>query len=83
MLTTKSYSFTFQKSGILYFSRRIPASSLLIRGWPIKAFKSCGPKLSDALEKYCRLKGVDRAEFFKSASSNQPKTTFHIWLHYP
>ena len=26
----------------------VPASSLLIRGKPIKAYTSCGPKLSDA-----------------------------------
>ena len=57
----------------------VPASSLLIRGKPIKAFTSCGPKLSDALEKYCRLKGVDRAElFFKSAYRNVGYVIEHL-----
>ena len=30
-----------------------PASNLLIRGLPAKAFTSYAPKLFDALEKYC------------------------------
>ena len=34
----------------------VPASSLLIRKRPAEAFTSCAPKLSDALETYCRLK---------------------------
>ena len=39
----------------------VPASNLLIRNKPKEAFTSFAPKLSDALEKYCRLKGTDRA----------------------
>ena len=49
----------------------VPASSLLIRKKPAEAFTSCAPKLSDALEKYCRLKGGGRAElFFRSSFRN-------------
>ena len=49
----------------------VPASSLLIRKKPAEAFTSCAPKLSDALETYCRLKGGGRAElFFRSSFRN-------------
>ena len=49
----------------------VPASSLLIRKKPAEAFTSCAPKLSDALEKYCRLKGGGRADlFFRSSFRN-------------
>ena len=49
----------------------VPASRLLIRGKSAEAFTSCAPKLSDALEKYCRLKGADRADlFFRSSFRN-------------
>ena len=49
----------------------VPASSLLIRKRPAEAFTSCAPKLSDALETYCRLKGDGRAElFFRSSFRN-------------
>ena len=40
----------------------IPASHLLKKGQPKETFTSYAPKLSDALEKYCRLKGVGRAK---------------------
>ena len=36
----------------------IPASHLLIKGQPAESFTSYAPNLTDALEKYCRLKGV-------------------------
>lgn len=38
----------------------VPASHLLIKGQPKETFTSYAPKLSDALEKYCRLKGAAR-----------------------
>ena len=48
-----------------------PAANLLIKDQPKETFTSCAPKLSDALEKYCRLKGKDRGEqFFKAAYRN-------------
>ena len=49
----------------------VPAANLLIKGQPKETFTSCAPKLSDALEKYCRLKGKGRSEqFFKAAHRN-------------
>jgi hypothetical protein len=49
----------------------VPASSLLIRKKPAEAFTPCAPKLSDALEKYCRLKVGGRADlFFRSSFRN-------------
>ena len=57
----------------------VPASNLLIRNKPKEAFTSCAPKLSDALEKYCRLKGTDRAEqFFKAAKRNVGYVIQHL-----
>ena len=50
---------------------KVPASHLLIKGQPKETFTSSAPKLSDALEKYCRLKGAGRAEqFFTAAKRN-------------
>ena len=55
----------------------VPASRLLIRGKSAAAFTSCAPKLSDALEKYCRLKGGDRADlFFRSSFRNKRARPF-------
>ena len=49
----------------------VPAANLLTKGQPKETFTSCAPKLSDALEKYCRLKGKGRSEqFFKAAHRN-------------
>ena len=49
----------------------VPAANLLTKGQPKESFTSCAPKLSDALEKYCRLKGKDHGEqFFKGANRN-------------
>ena len=49
----------------------VPAAELLITGQPIETFTSCAAKLSDALEKYCRLKGINRSkQFFLSANRN-------------
>ena len=49
----------------------VPAAELLISGQPIETFTSCATKLSDALEKYCRLKGINRSkQFFLSANRN-------------
>ena len=36
----------------------VPASHLLIKGTPNEAFTSYAPKLSEALSKYCSLKGA-------------------------
>ena len=49
----------------------VPAAKLLIKGQPTEAFTSCTPKLSDALDTYCRLKGAGRAkQFFSAAQRN-------------
>ena len=49
----------------------VPASHLLIKGQPKKSFTSYAPKLSAALEKYCRLKGAGKSEqFFTAAERN-------------
>ena len=57
----------------------VPASSLLVRNQPKDAFTSCAPKLSDALEKYYKLKGADRAEqFFKAAKRNVSYVIQHL-----
>ena len=49
----------------------IPASHLLIKGQPKETFTSYATTLSDALEKYCRLKGVGKGEqFFTAANRN-------------
>jgi len=47
----------------------VPASHLLIKGKPKEAFTSYAPKLTEALSKYCSLKGQGRAAlFFKQES---------------
>ena len=57
----------------------VPASNLLVKNQPKEAFTLCAPKLSDALEKYCRLKGADRAEqFFKAAKRNVRYVIQHL-----
>ena len=57
----------------------VPASSLLVRNQPKDAFTSCAPKLSDALGKYYKLKGADRAEqFFKAAKRNVSYVIQHL-----
>ena len=49
----------------------VPAANLLIKGQPKESFTSYAPKLSDALELYCRLKGVGRNnQFFSVARRN-------------
>ena len=49
----------------------LPASHLLIKGQPEETFTSYAPTLSDALDKYCRLKGVGKFEqFFTAANRN-------------
>jgi hypothetical protein len=42
----------------------VPASHLLIKGKRKEAFTSYAPKLSEALSKYCSLKGQGRASRF-------------------
>ncbi len=42
----------------------VPASDRLVKQQPTNAFKSSAPKLSDALKKYCELKGVDKSKLF-------------------
>ena len=53
---------------------------LLIRKKPAEAFTSCAPKLSDALEKYCRLKGGGRAELFSDLHFVILVTSLSIWV---
>ena len=49
----------------------VPASHLLVKGQPKETFTSYAPKLSEALLKYCSLKGTDRtALFFNSGKRN-------------
>ena len=43
---------------------KVPASHLLIKGQPAETFTSYAPKLSDALTKYCALKGTDKSKLF-------------------
>ena len=40
----------------------VQASHLLIKGQPKETFTSYASKLSDALKKYCRLKGAGRGK---------------------
>ena len=49
----------------------VPAANLLIKGQSTDSFASCAPKLSDALDTYCRLKGGGRSkQFFSTAKRN-------------
>ena len=49
----------------------VPAAELLVTGQPTETFTSCAPKLSDALDTYCRLKGKGRhKQFFSTAKRN-------------
>jgi len=42
----------------------VPAADRLVKQQPIKTFTSSAPKLSDALAKYCALKGADKGKLF-------------------
>ena len=42
----------------------VPASDRLVKQQPINTFTSSAPKLSDALTKYCALKGADKGKLF-------------------
>jgi len=42
----------------------VPASDRLVKQQPVGAFTSSGPKLSDAMAKYCALKGADKGKLF-------------------
>ena len=46
----------------------VPAADKLIAKQPLEALKSYAPTLSDALERYCRLKGVDKSKLFFTAA---------------
>ncbi len=46
----------------------IPAIDKLTTQQPLKVVKSYAPTLSDALERYCRLKGSNRSELFFTAA---------------
>ena len=46
----------------------MPAADKLIAKQPLEALKSYAPTLSDALERYCRLKGVDKSKLFFTAA---------------
>ena len=57
----------------------VPASHLLIKGKPKEAFTSYAPKLSEALSKYCSLKGQGRAAlFFKAGKRNVSYVIDHL-----
>jgi hypothetical protein len=57
----------------------VPAAELLIKGQPTNTFTSFSPKLSDALEKYCRLKEIGRGDqFFKVARRNVGHVIQHL-----
>ena len=46
----------------------IPAADELTTQQPLNHSKSYAPKLSDAVEKYCRLKGGGKSELFFTAA---------------
>ena len=46
----------------------VPASERLVKQQPVRSFTSCAPKLSDALQRYFKLKGVDKSKLFFTAS---------------
>ena len=46
----------------------IPAADKLTAKQPLEALKSYAPTLSDALERYCRLKGGNRSKLFFTAA---------------
>jgi len=46
----------------------IPASDRLVKQQPVRSFTSCAPKLSDALQRYFKLKGIDKPKLFFTAS---------------
>ena len=46
----------------------VPASDKLTKRQPKEAFISCAPKLSDALQRYFKLKGFDKPKLFFTAS---------------
>jgi len=49
----------------------VPASDRLVKQQPVSSFTSSAPKLSDALIKYCALKGADKGKsFFTVADRN-------------
>ena len=57
----------------------VPASHLLIKGKPKEAFTSYAPNLSEALSKYCSLKGQGRAAlFFKAGKRNVGYVIDHL-----
>ena len=46
----------------------VPASERLVKQQPVRSFTSCAPKLSDALQRYFKLKGIDKPKLFFTAS---------------
>jgi len=46
----------------------VPASDRLVKQQPVRSFTSCAPKLSDALQRYFKLKGIDKCKLFFTAS---------------
>ena len=46
----------------------VPAADKLTAKQPLEALKSYAPTLSEALERYCRLKGVDKSKLFFTAA---------------
>lgn len=46
----------------------VPASDRLVKQQPVRSFTSCAPKLSDALQRYFKLKGIDKSKLFFTAS---------------
>ena len=58
----------------------VPAAELLISGQPIETFTSCATKLYDALEKYCRLKGINRSKQFSYQLTVTLDTSSSIWV---
>jgi len=46
----------------------VPASDKLTKQQPKEAFTSCAPKLTDALQRYFKLKGIDKPKLFFTAS---------------
>ena len=58
----------------------VPAAKLLIKGQPTDTFTSFTPKLSDALDTYCWLKGSGRSkQFFSAAQRNVVSAIGSLW----
>ena len=61
----------------------VPASDRLVKQQPIQTFTSSAPKLSDALTKYCELKGADRANCSSRLPNVMLVMLLNVWVTDP